>query len=75
MEPGYHTGDHVMTFNWIVPKAGDAVVFQKQGTFYIKRVAESKRGYFFVNGDNKQMSSRMGSIKFSQIVGKVILKY
>jgi len=75
MEPSYHTGDHVMTFNWTVPKGGDVVVFRKMGTFYIKRVAGTKRGYLFVRGDNKQMSSRIGPIKASQIVGKIILKY
>lgn len=29
----------------------------------------------FVEGDNKKLSSKLKPIKFSQIVGKVILKY
>ena len=75
MEPSYNTGDHVMTFNWIVPRVGDVVVFQKQGTFFLKRVVENKSGSLFVSGDNRNISSKTGPIKSSQIVGKVILKY
>ena len=42
MEPAFYDGDHVLTFNWIRPKAGDAIVFRKNGKNLIKRVEKIK---------------------------------
>ena len=75
MEPAFYDGDHVLTFNWIRPKAGDAIVFRKNGKNLIKRVEKIKDGKIFIKGDNRRFSSEMGPIESSQMIGKVILKY
>ena len=75
MESAFYNGDHILTFNWIRPKAGDAIVFRKNGKNLIKRVEKIKDGKIFVKGDNRRFSSEMGPIESSQMIGKVILKY
>ena len=75
MEPAFYDGDHVLTFNWIKPHKDDVVVFNDEGRNLIKRVKKIKDGKFFVRGDNRKYSSKVGPIDPSLIIGKVILKY
>ena len=62
MEPAFYDGDHVLTFNWVKPHKGDVVVFNDEGRNLIKRVKKIKDGKFFVRGDNRKYSSKVGSI-------------
>lgn len=75
MEPAFCDGDHVLTFNWIKPQAGDVIAFKSNGKNLIKRVEKIKDGEIFVKGDNRRFSSKVGPIKATQIIGKIILKY
>lgn len=75
MEPAFLEGDHVVTANWIKPKIGDVVVFRANGQNLIKRVEKIVDEKIFVQGDNRKLSSKIGSVEAFQIVGKVILKY
>jgi len=75
MEPVFFEGDHVLTFNWSMPKTGEAVVVRVDGRNLIKRVLKIIGSKFIVEGDNRRVSSRVGSINARQIIGKVILKY
>lgn len=75
MQPSFNPGDHVLTFNWATPKLGDVVVFKLGKDLFIKRITKFENGEIKVDGDNKSVSSKFRPIKFSQIIGKVILKY
>ena len=75
MLPTYKSGDHVLTSNWFGPKVGDVIVFRSGNIYKIKRVVKTSVGSFFVAGDNKELSSKEGSVKKKNVVGKVILKY
>lgn len=75
MEPGYLSGDHVLTFNWRKVVAGDVVVFKLKGVNFIKRINKIKGDWVYVFGDNKVKSSKVGPIKKDQIIGRVIWKY
>ena len=75
MEPAFLDSDHVLTFNWIMPQAGDVIVFKSNTKNVIKRVEKIKYGKIFVKGDNRRFSSKVGPIEPSLIIGKVILKY
>jgi len=59
------------------PKKGEVVVFEKYNRLYIKRIKKIKDGKYFLAGDNKKDSldsRRFGSVKRSQIKGKVLFK-
>lgn len=73
--PGYKPGDHVLTFNWIVPIIGDVVVFKQGGKHYIKRIVSVLDDLVELQGDNKSKSSSVNPVRLQQIVGRVILKY
>ena len=75
MEPYLYEGDNVLTFNWFKSKDDDVVVFKQSKLFLIKRVAKIDDSYILVRGDNKELSTNVGPVKFDQIVGKVVLKY
>jgi len=75
MEPAFFEGDHVLTFNWFKPKVGEAVVVGIKGRNLIKRVVKIIGAKFIIEGDNRKVSSRVGLIEASKIIGKVILKY
>ena len=75
MEPAFFDGDRVLTFNWGFLKVKDAIVFEKDGNFLIKRINGFGRKKITVSGDNKQLSSKQQVIGFQQVVGKVITKY
>lgn len=75
MFPMYSSGDHVLTFNWIKPEAGDVIIFRQNRKAFIKRIAEIQGDLIFVSGDNVSVSAKLDPIKKGQIIGKVILKY
>ena len=55
--------------SWSLPLQDD------KKAYFVKRVRKISGRHIFVEGDNKKMSAKVGSIKVGQIVGKVILKY
>lgn len=75
MLPAFKPGDHVLTFNWSLPKIDNVVVFRVKNTLFIKRVKRVKDSLIYVSGDNKQESSQVGPVAANQAIGKVILKY
>ena len=81
MQPTYKEKDEVLVSS--IPlffgqlNIGDIVVFELSKKFYIKRVRKISKGKYFLVGDNKKDSRdsrKFGSIKRSQIKGKVIAK-
>lgn len=81
MKPTFSEDDSVLVSSipllFVNPKKGDVVVFEKYNRFYIKRIGKINDGKYFLVGDNKKDSEdsrRFGSVKRSQIKGKVILK-
>lgn len=74
MEPNYTQGEHVLTFNWVEPKKGQAIIYF-EGKYFIKRIKSINNNLIEVAGDNIKMSAKMKPIKKDQIIGKVILKY
>lgn len=75
MFPAYKPGDHVLTFNWGYIKAGDVIAFDVGLKHFIKRVERVRSGLYYVYGDNRRESAKMGPIKKEQIVGKVVFRY
>lgn len=75
MIPLYKPGDHVLTYNWPRIKKGDVIVFTDRGMKLIKRVVAIDGDSFYVSGDNKKESSKVGPVRKDEIVGKVLLKY
>ena len=75
MESAFLQGDHVLTFNWKKPQIGDVIVFEFGKIYKIKRAVKTSADLIFVAGDNRRVSSRVGPIEVSKIIGKVILKY
>lgn len=60
------------------PKEGDVVVFEKDKTYFVKRIEKIKDDGYFLSGDNKTDSydSRgFGLVNKSKIKGKVIFKW
>jgi len=81
MSPTFSEDDSVLVSSlpllFFKPKIGDVVVFEKYNRFYIKRIDKIENEKYFLVGDNKNDSfdsRRFGSVKRSQIKGKVILK-
>ena len=76
MEPVLHTGDRVLTFNWVRRiMIGDVIVFKRGNKNYLKRVQKIRENLVYVSGDNRLQSAKMGPVEPEQIIGKVILKY
>ena len=75
MSPSFYSGDHVLTFNWIKPQAGDVIVFKSGNIYKIKRVIKTSADLIFVAGDNKKLSSKERPARIRAVIGKVILKY
>ncbi|OGD84221.1 hypothetical protein A2165_03605 [Candidatus Curtissbacteria bacterium RBG_13_40_7] len=75
MIPAYKPGDHVLTFNWSLPRVGDVVVFMQQGKSFIKRIEKVENGEVFISGDNKKESAKFSPIDQKDIIGKVIFRY
>lgn len=75
MMPAFGPGDHVLTFNFIIPKIGDVIVFERDGKKYLKRIEKIKDDLIYVAGDNKEESVGATQIKKVAVIGKVVLKY
>ncbi len=75
MIPDYKPGDYVVTFNWTDVRAGDVVIFKMNGKNYIKRVQKKLKDLVEVAGDNDKESSKVGPVKRSDIIGRVVLLY
>lgn len=75
MIPDYRPGDYVVTFNWTDVRAGDVVIFKVNGKNYIKRVRKNLKDLVEVVGDNEKESSKVGPVKRSDIIGRVVLLY
>ena len=75
MEPSYYEGDRVLTFNFSKLKKNDVVVFRFSGQFHLKRIIRIENGLFYVDGDNKYVSTKYRPIKRELIIGKVVFKY
>jgi len=75
MLPIFQPGDHVLTFNWIKFKAGNVIVFKKGHKFYLKKIDKIVGKALYVSGDNKKESTKPESVKSSQVIGRVLLKY
>lgn len=75
MEPFLCHGDHVLMFNWTNIKVGDVVVFKLFNQYFVKRIKKISGKNIFVEGDNRNMSLKIGPIKVEQVVGKVVLRY
>lgn len=75
MEPTFKNGSTVLSSNifyWFTkPKTGEVVVFKYHDKFIIKRIMKQKKDQFFVKGDNKKDTLKIGWIQRSDIVGKV----
>ncbi len=54
------------------PSEGDIVAFKINDKIMIKRIMEVKTGQYFVEGDNKADSLKIGWIKRKDILGKII---
>lgn len=75
MVPQFRPGNHVLTFNWVKLKVGNAVVFQANGRFFIKRLTKVSSNSFEAKGDNQKESLRIYRFESKNLVGRVILKY
>lgn len=76
MEPGLKVGANVLVSNipYLIfkPKIGDIVVFIRKDKSFIKRIVKINEENFFVGGDNRDDSLKIGWIGKNEILGKVI---
>ncbi len=75
MEPAYLEGDHVLTFNWSKIREHDVIVFRSGRIYFLKRVIKIDDSFINVEGDSKKLSSKVGPVEISSVVGRVIFKY
>jgi signal peptidase I len=78
MEPLFYSKQFVLgsslPYLFSTPKIGDVILFKRDNTTMIKRIAKIGKGYF-VLGDNKQQSTdsrSFGEIAKENIMAKVI---
>ena len=72
MEPTIKNGSYILVNKWATPKVGNIIAFEHIGKVMIKRISKIQNRKYFVEGDNKKDSLKVGSIKKEQIIGKVI---
>ena len=75
MIPDYKPGDYIVTLNWFNLANDDVVVFRWKDTNYLKRVKKVIKDTVYVAGDNERESSKVGPVKKSDIIGRVVLLY
>lgn len=75
MMPAFKPGDHVLAFNWVSPKVGDVIVFEKDGKMFLKRVKKINKDLILVTADNYKDGVKFGPIKRRQLIGKIVMKY
>jgi len=80
MEPTYSEGMIIWIYTWAYlfskPKIGDIVVVKAAGKSLLKRILKIDNEGIVVGGDNQADSldsRKLGKIKFSQLIGKVLL--
>ena len=78
MEPTLRNGQIVWVNRWVYllskPQINDIVLFRLGDKFFVKRIAQIKKGKYFLSGDNRQDSLDSHQFGFAQqkdIVGKV----
>lgn len=64
-----------MTFDWIRPKVGDVIVFEKVKVKYLKRVSKIKNDLVYVRSENQKEGSQMEPVNLKNIIGRVVFKY
>ncbi len=79
MFPTLKPNQDILSFNWAYfrrkPQVGDIVIVKVKGREIVKRVTKILDGEFWIEGDNKKMSTdseSFGPISRTQIIGKVI---
>ena len=72
MEPTIKNGSFVLVNKWATPKVGNVIAFEHSGKVMIKRITRIQKRKYFVEGDNKNDSLKIGAITKEQIIGKVI---
>ena len=76
MEPVLNESSVIVTssipYFFSLPKINDIVVFRKEGKMMIKRVRKRNGNKYFVAGDNKSDSLKIGWIEKRDIMGKVV---
>ena len=78
MSPAYKDGDIVLIYRWGKIRAGDVVVFRKEGMTMIKRAISKTNDGWNVRGDNISNSTdslEFGTVPFGRIEGSVIARY
>lgn len=75
MIPDYKPGDYVITLNWFNLTRDDVVVFKWNNQNYLKRIKKIQKNLVYVAGDNERETSRVGPVKKSDIIGRVVLLY
>lgn len=78
MLPAFQTGDRILVLRWGSIRAGDTIVFSKNGMTMVKRAVSKNGDRWHVHGDNFSESTDsldFGDIAKQEIVGKVVAKY
>jgi phage repressor protein C with HTH and peptisase S24 domain len=78
MMPFLHPGEKILVssipYLFSNPKAGQIVVFKKNGENMIKRIEKTEGSKVLLRGDNKDDSLRVGWINKDDIAGKLLFK-
>jgi len=76
MMPNFLPGDRVIAsslpYFFKNPRKNDVIVFRYNKKMLIKRIIRIQNEKYFVMGDNKKDSLKVGALKKNEILGKVI---
>ena len=78
MIPALQPGNSVLVWRWGSVRAGDIVVFSKNGMTMVKRTVQKNADRLTVRGDNWQKSTDsadFGDVDMAAVVGKVVARY
>lgn len=78
MEPFFKNGDRILVFRWSTVRAGDRVVFSKNGMTMVKCAVKKEGERWIMRGENFSKSTDsedFGAVDQSEIIGKVLVKY